>query len=89
MMFNYDEELIAKMREMKKNRHSITAIIEFLVESLELKEENARLTAIMYFREAFSLRLKDAMQIGSWEFFEGGNWDAEMMEREIAPLLKI
>ena len=86
MTFNFDEEILFEMRKIRKQGGSVIAILEYLIENLNL-DASSRLTCIMYFKEAFSLKLKDAMLIGSWEFFEGSTWNSSTLEQKVAPLL--
>ena len=79
-------ELIAEMKEMLSEGKSVSVILLFLKDTLSLTE-HSRLLAIRYFYEAFSIELRDAKMIGSWDFFDGGNWDILEVEEQVFPLL--
>lgn len=86
--FIRNQDLVIQMRQMaESNGYQVIPILEFLVNELKLTK-NARLPVISYLREAFSLELKDAVEIGAWIFFEGGTWGSEKVEARFGPLIK-
>jgi len=87
MMIIENYELVFRIREMARSGHNTISILKFLVEELNLNE-NSRMIMIIYFQEAFALRLSEAKHVGAWEFFNGGTWNSEMMEAEFGPLLE-
>lgn len=84
---NYDLKAINHLRELAQSNQSVIEMLEYLIDTLSLNH-NSRLIAIAYFKEAFSLNLSDAAQIGAWEFFDGGTWGSNSIEQEIGPLVK-
>jgi len=79
-------EVLEKLREKIRKGESVVEAMRFLIKYLKLGPES-RLIVIIYFRTAFGMELRDASQLGAWEFFDGGSWSDEAIITAITPLL--
>ncbi|WP_044640134.1 hypothetical protein [Risungbinella massiliensis] len=86
MIEKLDAEIIDHLRQLARNGKSVEEMLRYLIGVLQLTKDS-RLIVILYFKEAFLLRLGDISKLGAWNFFEGGTWDIEMIEDEIKPLI--
>ena len=59
-------ELIQELRILAENGADVPELVECLRQRLELDERNAVLPAIVYFRTAFDLSLREAMPLREW-----------------------
>lgn len=62
-------------------------MLQYLIERLGLCEKN-RVLFIAYFQKSFNINMRDAIKIGAWNYFEGGTWDIQDVEREVQPAIK-
>jgi len=86
-MSEFNQEAIFQLQKFAKSGKSIHTMLEFMIEYLELNE-NSRVILIAYFQKAFSLNMKEAMQIGAWNYFPGGTWDISEVESALRPVIE-
>ncbi len=80
-MSDLDKKLIIKLRNVFKEKRTIIAVLNYLIDKLHL-ENDSRLIVIIYVQKAFLLNVGDAKSVGAWEFFDGGTWSNEEIETE-------
>jgi hypothetical protein len=59
-------ELIEELRALAERGVDVPQLVDLLQQRLELDESNAVLPAIVYFRAAFALSLREAMPLREW-----------------------
>ena len=59
-------ELIQALRELAERGADVPELVELLQQRLEVEDESAVLLAIVYFRAAFDLSLREAMPLREW-----------------------
>ena len=59
-------ELIQELRALAERGADVPELVELLQRQLELNDGNAVLPAILYFRSAFDLTLREALPLREW-----------------------
>lgn len=59
-------ELIQELRDLAERGADVPALVKLLQQHLELDDKCAVLPAIVYFRAAFDLSLREAMPLREW-----------------------
>jgi hypothetical protein len=59
-------ELVQELRDLAERGADIPEMVELLQQRLELDDKSAVLPAIVYFRAAFDLSLREAMPLREW-----------------------
>lgn len=86
-MNNFDEELYEHLREMARKDGSFHDILDFLIKEQKF-DNKSRIYFIRTLKEAFNLKMRDAMVIGAWDYFYDGTRSIDNLEMEIGPLIK-
>jgi hypothetical protein len=59
-------ELIQELRALAERGANVPELVELVRQRLELNDRNATLPAILYFRTAFDLSLREALPLREW-----------------------
>lgn len=87
MNVDLQKNIINNLQNFAKKNKLVTEMAYYVINELNL-DANSRLIVAAYFKDAFTLELKEISQIGAWNFFEGGTWDDEKIEEVLKPLIK-
>ncbi|MCL2321074.1 MAG: hypothetical protein FWC47_03085 [Oscillospiraceae bacterium] len=84
---DFEEEILRNLCEMAKENEPFLNILQYLISSFHLNKYS-RIKAIRYFRIAFQIDLKYAKALGAWDFFDGGTWNIDEVEKLLKPLIE-
>lgn len=85
-MSNLDVEVLLTLRRLAKQGAGLTELLDAVRYGCGGSDQ--RLLVIAYFKEAFSLKLQDAMRLGALDRFERGGHSEKEMDATIRKLIE-
>jgi hypothetical protein len=59
-------ELVLELRKLAEQGADVPELVELVLQRLELNDRNGAIPAILYFRTAFDLSLREALPLREW-----------------------
>lgn len=80
------EKTCEHLKEMYLEDYTLQEILNYLIGVVGL-DKGSRIYFIRYLKESLNLKMKDAMKIGAWNYFEHGTRKIEEIEKELQPFI--
>jgi hypothetical protein len=84
----FDASIIQELRDLAGRGTPPSQLVPVAGHRLGLQDQNFRLMAVAYFREAFALGLGEAKVIGASSIFPDGPWTDAQLDKEVAPMIE-
>lgn len=90
--FSKDDNTVKLLRQMALEGKSVRELIEVVFQAFDLRPNEEGLYPFFVpmncFKDAFSLTIPEAMEIGSWHKFDKPGYTDEELEARIMPLIQ-
>ncbi len=80
------EKTCRYLKNMYLEGYTLQEILNYLIHVVGL-DKGSRIYFIRYLKEGLNLKMKDAIKIGAWDYFEDGTRRIEEIEKELQPLI--
>lgn len=80
------EKTCRYLKNMYLEGYTLQEILNYLIHVVGL-DKGSRIYFIRYLKEGLNLKMRDAIKIGAWDYFEDGTRRIEEIEKELQPLI--